>query len=301
MIYDVAVVGLGPAGVTACVQLKRCGFSVVGIEAERIGGTLHDASLIENLPVLKEGANAATLIENLEKNIARYNIEVIFERVSKITRNNNIFVLECERNEIMASAVIIAIGLVPKKSLAVDDMRIFYRIRDVGDVQGRNVGIIGLGDAGFDAALQFAGKGGTIYLLGRSGIKAIPELVERVRNNSGIKIFTHVRIAHIETGEKIILHASNVRQGSIPLVLDKILMCTGKVRDLGILPAEIAKKIGRKRLIHGMICKGMYAAGDFADPSCRYVSSALGSGMKAATLVAEYLRDPDGSNRKKRN
>jgi thioredoxin reductase (NADPH) len=73
---EVAIVGAGPAGMTAAIQLKRYGIPFVLLEKERIGGLLWNANLVENYPGFPAGVSGPKLVGLIEKQMERVGVEV---------------------------------------------------------------------------------------------------------------------------------------------------------------------------------------------------------------------------------
>lgn len=278
-VFDCIIVGGGPAGCMAGIQLKRSGFSPLLIEKEKIGGSLLDANIIENYPGFPDGIKGSTLAKKLEKHLLKIGVKVIFDEVLKIEIKRKNFDLICRKGNYKAKSLIVAIGLV-NKEIKWKDKNIFTRARDLKDYNRKVIAILGMGDAAFDASLKFS-SASKIYIIGRK-IKAINALVERVENMKNVKILNGDVLRINKINNKFLIELISEK-----IEVDKILVCYGKKRDASIFPDNIRLKL-RKRSIE--IYPGLFIAGDFAVPERRYISIALATATMAAQGVIRYLR-----------
>ena len=110
MIFDVAVVGSGPAGMAAVIQLCRQGQSVVLFEARQPGGLLHNAHRVDNYPGFPAGISGSELVELMWRQLKGHNHSYIQEEVSSMQWDGNIFQLSTKNKKVEAGRVFIASG-----------------------------------------------------------------------------------------------------------------------------------------------------------------------------------------------
>ncbi|MBC7081634.1 MAG: NAD(P)/FAD-dependent oxidoreductase [Thermoplasmatales archaeon] len=281
-VFDCIIIGGGPAGCMAGIHLQRSGFNIVLIEKERIGGSLHDANIIENYPGFPAGIKGLTLAKKLEEHLFSIGVKVIFDEVLKIKFRGKFFDLVCKKGNYRARSLIVAIGLVNREKWKNKRIKnIYTRARDLKSWRNKVIAILGLGDTAFDASLRFS-SASKIYLIGRK-IKAIKALVEKVKEMENVKILNKDVLGISESKNKIIIRLSSKKK----IEVDKVLICYGKKRNNAIFPENIKSKL-RKKLIE--IYPGLFIAGDFAMPEKRYISIAFATGIMAAEGAIKYLR-----------
>ena len=133
MKYDIAIVGGGPAGMTAALYAARAGKSVVLFEGEMLGGQILPTRKIENYPALPD-VDGYTFADGLTKQITALGVEVIYATVTKIEKTDDTFSLLTNGEAYTASAVILATGLKHRKlGLTGEDALIGRGISFCGD------------------------------------------------------------------------------------------------------------------------------------------------------------------------
>ena len=107
---QVIIIGAGPAGLTAALQLKRFGIPALLFEGERIGGLLHNANLVENYPGFPRGVSGPKLVNLLNKQIETIGVDIHYEKVKKFEYDGKSFVVSTDQNEYRAEIAVIASG-----------------------------------------------------------------------------------------------------------------------------------------------------------------------------------------------
>lgn len=282
--YDCLIVGAGPAGLSAAMQVRRQGHSVALFEEARPGGQALAANLIENFPGFPEGITGRELMERLVRQVERHGVPIISERVVSVRRSKETFVARTADNTFSGRALIVATGLAPKLLGVPGERellgrRIFTYLEPLRlGHKFRRVAIIGGGDAAFDLALNYSRVASKVVILMRgTSPKCNPILLKRVQG-CGIEVKTGLDVLSFSEGSDGV--TIEVEGGSkSKLEVDVVITCIGKEPRADFLDPEIAKD-------H---TPGMFWAGDCRRGRHRHIAIATGDGTVAAMKAAEYL------------
>ena len=285
---DVAIIGAGPSGIAAAIQLKRYGFDPVVFEAERIGGLLNNAHLVENYPGFPDGISGAELVKLFARQGQNRSIKIRFEPVNSLTRHNRKFILETSVETCHANTVVVASGTMP---IMFTDIKIperiknkvFYEVFDLAGVKEKNIAIIGGGDAAFDYALNLSRHNHVTIINRSSKTSALPLLRERSQANQQININLDCVLKHIRphSPDSIELEYQGP-QGEGRLLVNLIVFAVGRKPRLDFLPPKwetMEKEIDN-----------LYFCGDVINGSYRQTAIAVGDGIKAAMKICNRPR-----------
>lgn len=294
MIPDVAIVGGGPAGISAAIYLKRAGLSPLVIERDRIGGLLLNANLVENYPGFPEGISGRSLVELLKKHLDRWKVEVTRSEVRRIVPRKGVFQLDISEEEIESSAVILATGTRPREAGISGERsflgkRIFYEIRDLPDRNGLDYLIVGGGDAAFDYAMNLSEKAGRIDIVFRPPRpNCLGLLLERTREKGNINIHPcTVPKSFGERGKRISL-SCQARRKKKEFEADYALIACGREPELPVVEG-LSYALTERESCETEV-PGLYIAGDLRSGKHRQVGIAIGDGLRAAMFVADFLK-----------
>lgn len=293
---DFAVVGAGPAGVSASVFLKRAGAGVTVFEAKGVGGLARNANLIEDLPGFPDGVRGRNLAALLEGHLRNQGIRVRAERVLSIARSGIAFELEAPSGLSEFTAVILAAGTAPVEpeipGLARIRDRVFYEIAELPDVArlagGSRFAVIGGGEAALDYAMSLAGMGHAPTVLCRSsGPRTNAALLARFANTPGTRLVCGVSVKEIST------RGSGLRvklgDGSI-MDADFMLVAIGRVPSIPALGKGMPATLEIRQDCTTQV-PGLFTAGDVRRGSDRHVATAMGDGVSAAILALRHAGD----------
>ena len=119
--YDVVVIGAGPAGISASIQLKRSGIEPLLLEKDETGGLLLNANLVENYPGFPEGINGFALVEKFKKQAKTFGLDFATGTVEKINtvKQNDIsfWQIKTEDKTFNSLSIIVATGAVIQNSM----------------------------------------------------------------------------------------------------------------------------------------------------------------------------------------
>lgn len=290
-IHDVAIIGAGPAGITASIQLKRSGIESLLLEKERVGGLLLNANRVENYPGFPDGISGVDLVGLMVWHMDRFGIRPVYTEVRSLHRDGGIFRLKTASDLRLARIVVLASGtegIIPDDLPIHDSLlgrRIFCDLKDTSSQPGHRVAIIGGGDCAFDYALNLAGRGCRISILHRGDRpKALPLLLERANAESWIDYIPGVALKGIEEAEDgLILHLIGAHIDH--LEVDLLLLAVGRRPRNDFVSSEIMSEIDSGKEI-----EGLYLAGDVRRGFMRQVGIAVGDGLLAAMDIGAKLK-----------
>ncbi len=158
---EVLVVGAGPAGITAAIQLKRSGIDTIIIEKDRVGGALLNAGWVENYPGFADGITGVDLVKLFQHHIDNVGVEIHHLEIERLTCDGDYYLALCSGGEeVRSKAVIIATGSTPNRlnvpgEIELEGRLVFHELRDLPENFGLNACIIGGGDAALLSTMRY--------------------------------------------------------------------------------------------------------------------------------------------------
>ena len=301
MKYDIAIVGGGPAGMTAALYAARAGKSVVLFEGEMLGGQILPTRKIENYPALPD-VDGYTFADGLTKQITALNVKTVYAAVTKIEKTNEGFALLTGGEAYTAFAVILATGLKHRKlGLSGEDALIGRGISFCATCDGmffrrREVAVVGGGNTAVQDALVLSEYCSRVYLIHRRGeLRAERNLAEQMKEKENIEFIGETVIEELQ-GEEALqsLTLRNVTTGAV-----EYLPVAALFEAIGQLPQNAAFSNLVELDEDGYFitdnacrtsCPGIFAAGDACRKSVRQLTTAVADGTVAALSAVEYLR-----------
>ena len=303
---EVAIIGLGPAGVSASIYLKRYGLIPVPYEKELVGGKTNYTEKIENYPGFI-GEKGPVLSQYFEKQLKELDIKPLYKTITSLSKNEDgTFHFEYGKESRDFKYVIIANGL-KQKEYHIKGEEAFNRrgfsscaICDGPFYKNKNVVVIGGGNAAFEEACYLATICNQVSLVARrTEFKAQDEVIKHFKSYENTALYApyeaisckgttsleEVTLKNRKTGETITIKTDGifVYIGAIP-ALD-FLKIDNLVDEKGFLITDM--KMQTK-------VKNLYAIGDCRNTLLRQVVSACNDGALAATEIhQDYLQNVD--------
>ena len=299
--YDIAVIGAGPAAVSAAIYGARKGLKVAMI-GDLVGGQLINTNDIENI-IGTPLTNGFDFSQSLEKHLNEY--EIAFykgHKVKKVLKDSkdNILILDDEL-EVKSKTVIVATGAIWKKlGIEGEDKYAGKGVHYCATCDGpfyrnKDVVIIGGGNSGVEAAIDLSNIAKTITLVEYSStINADEVLKNKLSSLENVKILTSSAAQSVTgnlfaEGLKILNRDSNVIE---EIKTDGIFVEIGTVANTSfvsdILDINTNSEI-KIDSVNKTSVEGIFAAGDCSDVRYKQVIIAMGEGAKAALSSYEYL------------
>ena len=298
--YDIAIVGAGPAGMTAALYALRAGKTVLLLEGQAYGGQIIQSPKVENYPGAPE-IGGVELAEQMMGQIRALGVEMIAESVQRIHPEDNRFRMETSAHVYAASAVILATGVghrklgVPGEEALIGRGVSFCATCDGMFFRRREVAVVGGGNTAVQDALVLAEICSKVYLIHRrDSFRAEAHLMERVRSSEKIEIIPDTVVTAIR-GEMRLesLVLQNTKSGE-----ERELAVAGLFEAVGTLPQNAAFADAVALDAEGYIptdadcmtsTPGIFAAGDCRQKAVRQLTTATADGTVAALAAVEWL------------
>lgn len=292
--YDLAIIGGGPAGVSAGVYAARKRLKTILI-TETFGGQSTESVGIENWigTINIPGAEFGKMLENHLRAYAGDNVLIKLNRVNKVDKLNKEFQVKCEDGEIFtAKTVLIATGSTRRKldiprAQEFEGKGITYCASCDGPLfSGQDVVVIGGGNAGFESAAQLLAYAKSVTLLNRSNaLKADEVTVDRVSKHPNMRVIKNAVPKEVK-GDKFVSALVYEENGE-----NKELAVTGIFVEIGLVPTTSFVKGLAELNQYGQIIvdpktqmtsvEGLWAAGDSTDGLYHQNNIAAGDAVKA--------------------
>ncbi|RJO70577.1 MAG: NAD(P)/FAD-dependent oxidoreductase [Myxococcales bacterium] len=292
------IVGAGPAGVAAAVQAARLGVRPALIDREGVcGGLVRNAWRMENYPGLAEPIPGPAFASLLARHLRNFGLAVEPGEVRAVRRAGADFVLALGAGELIAEAVVLAVGTSPKR-LNVPGMvdlggRLCYEVREALLLQPKRAIVVGGGEAGVDYALSLADAGAAVDLLLRGErLRARGRLLEAAQNRAEIRFRRRCELRGFRRDASG-MEAEIVENGQ-PGVLraDAVVVAVGRLSAAAELLPDLAYSPGDSLATKWT---GLFVVGDARADFLGQAAIAVGDGLRAAQLVVDFLERRDAS------
>lgn len=299
-LYDVIIIGSGPAGLTAAIYTTRAALKTLVLGGEAWGGQLMLTSVIENFPGFPEGIEGPKLMENMRKQAEHHGATILNKNVTKLGVEKLPFVVATSEAEYQAKAVILASGAdarwlgVPGEKERIGRGMSSCATCDAMFFKNKNVFVIGGGDSAMEEALVLSKTANSVTLIHRRDVfRASDIMAKRVKENPKITTLLNSEIVEVK-GEMRVQSAlvKNNLTGEIrEMPIDGIFVAIGHIPNttfLNGIELDEEKYIKVKDRFRTNI-EGVFVAGDVHDRHYRQAVTAAGFGCAAALEAERWL------------
>ncbi len=299
--YDVVIIGGGPAGLTAGIYAARAKLKTLLIERGMTGGLAATTELIENYPGFSDGIGGPELMSRMEAQARRFGLEILNSNVETLQKENLSFIIKTEDTELLTRTVIIATGAQPQR-LNVKGEETFHgrgvsycATCDGAFFKDKHVAVVGGGDAAVEEAMFLTRFAQKVFIIHRRGeLRATKIVQERARQNPRIEFIWHSIVEEITGNETVNgVRIKDVRTGQArDLAVDGVFIYIGYIPNSSLVK-ELVKLDEQGYIITDTnmqtSCPGIFAAGDVRQKSLRQVVTAVADGAIAAVSAEKYL------------
>ncbi len=304
--YDVIIIGSGPAGFTAAIYTSRAELKTLIIAGSMWGGQLMLTTEVENFPGFNDGVLGPDLMDRMWKQAERFGAEIIFEDATDVDFSSKPFKVSIKNKEYVGKSVIVATGSSPKWLGLESEER--FRGKgvsvcatcDAAFFKDKRTVVVGGGDTAMEEAMvltKFADK--VIIVHRRDKLRASKILQERTFKNPKIEFLWNSTVQEILGKVKV----EGIRLKKTDSDDEYEIKCDGVFIAIGHKPnTEIFKgQIKLDRLgyiiaedVTKTSVEGIFVAGDAQDYRYRQAVMAAGAGCKAAIDAEKFLQEGKG-------
>ena len=297
--YDIIIIGAGPAGLTAAIYGKRASKNVLVLEAKSYGGQIINTPKIENYPVAPNisGFEFAT---NLYNQVTDLGVQINIEKVEKLNDKGNYKEVVTDKNTYQTKTVIIATGSKNRKlGLPQEDELIGKGISYCATCDGafykdKIVAVVGGGNTAIEDALYLSNIVSKIYLIHRRDeFRAEEGLVDKLKEKNNIEYVYNSEITSINCDDKITSVDVTNKDGSTKNIeIDGLFVAIGRTPENDIFK-DLIELDESGYIVSDEKCRtnidGIYVAGDNRKKDVRQLVTATSDGAISALEAIKYI------------
>ena len=298
--YDIIVIGGGPAGMTAAIYARRAAKSVLVLEAVACGGQIINTPDIENYPVEAHisGFDFSNRVHQQAKDLGA---EFIFEKAVGIREENGFKTVVTSKNTYQAKAVILATGSENRKLGLEDEDRLTGRgisycaTCDGNFYRNKTVAVVGGGNTALEDALYLADLAKQVYLIHRrDSFRGEEASASRLKERENVEIIYNANVTRLLSEKRLkAIEVTDKNDGSIRTIeLNGLFIAVGRVPENQNF-ASLVDLDDAGYVIAGEDCRtnadGIFVAGDNRTKLLRQLVTATADGAMAATEAVKYV------------
>ncbi len=306
--YDIAIIGAGPAGLTAGLYCGRARLKTLILEEKVPGGELLNTARIEDYPGFEE-VSGQELAKRMEGQARKFGVEIRQESAVEVITEGEWKKVTTEERAYHAGAVIVAAGGKPKKLDVPGEAELAGRgvsycaLCDGPFFQGQVIAVVGGGNTAVEEGDYLTKFGKKVSIIHRRGeFRAQPIIQERALNNPKIEVLWNMVVTEIKGDQEV----RAVRVQNVDDRDDRELAVQGVFIFVGFTPNNIKKDHAKHDQAGFFLTNekmetsvpGIYAVGDIRAQPVRQITNAVADGTVAAVMAQKYLEEHQLVSRK---
>lgn len=297
--YDIIIIGAGPAGMTAAIYARRAAKTVLVLEASAYGGQIINTPDIENYPVAAHisGFDFAT---NVYNQAVALGAEFKFEKVIELKNGENEKTVFTAKNEYNSKSVIIATGSKNRKLGVEEEDKLVGRgisycaTCDGAFFRNKSVAVVGGGNTALEDALYLADIANTVYLIHRrDSFRGEAATVQQLKEKPNVEFVLNSVVKKLNADKRLNSVEVENKNGEVrTLEVSGLFAAVGRIPETDIFD-EVADIDGSGYISASEDCKtktdGVFVAGDVRAKEVRQLVTAASDGAVAATEAVKYI------------
>ncbi len=298
MLYDVIIIGAGPAGMTAALYARRADRSVLLIEKETFGGQITFSQKVENFPT-HMAISGSALADQMLAQVQAQGADVELDTVVKISKNGDLFVLTGEFGSYEAKSVILATGAkhrvlgVENESALVGAGVCYCAVCDGAFYRGQKVAVIGGGNTALQDALLLAELCEKVTIVQNLPVLTGEQVLQtRIGKLANVEVITNATVTKLCGEDALTGVVIQTAAGEQSLDVTGVFIAIGQQPDNQAFAAYAAlDDYGYVKADERCLTDtaGLFVAGDCRTKAVRQIVTATADGATAALAACRYL------------
>ncbi len=301
-LYDVIIIGGGPAGLTAGLYTSRAKLNTLLVEQMMVGGQVMTTTKVENYPGFPGGIDGPDLVARFHEHCQEFGLQISNGEAQQLVDAGDHKVVTVDGKELRARAVIITTGAEPRKLGIPGEKKLTGRgvsycaTCDGAFFREVPVAVVGGGDTAAEEALFLTRFASKVYLIHRRDqLRATKTLQERVLANDKIEVVWNTVPEEVLADQRGV---NELRLNNKLTSEKRSLAVEGVFFAIGVIPkarflAEVLKLNDEGYIVTDTECRtsmnGVFAAGDVRSKILKQIATAVGDGAVAAIATEKYL------------
>ena len=293
-LFDVAIIGSGPAGLTAAIYASRGSLKTILFAGNKWGGQLMLTTTVENYPGFPDGIEGPELMAKMKSQAEKFGSKVVLEEATGVKKENNIFLI----NSYQSKSVIIASGAdtvwlnLPNEQRLIGHGVSSCAPCDAFFFKEKKVAVVGGGDSAMEEALVLTKFASEVTIIHRREVfRASKIMQDRVLSHPKIKVLFNTEVADILGENKVesLVLKSPLKPETWNLITDGLFVAIGHKPNSQIFGDLV--EIDEKGYIINSKTPGVFVAGDVHDHTYKQAVTAAAFGCQAAMDVERWLEN----------
>lgn len=304
-IYDVIIIGSGPAGFSAATYAGRANLKTLLFEGWQPGGQLTTTTLVENYAGFKDGIQGTQLMAEMRGQAERFGVEYVSKDITKVDFSSQPLKVYVGDEEYQSKSIIISTGAKPRRlGLPSEDKLWAKGVSACATCDGfffkdKVVAVIGGGDSAMEEGTFLTKFASKVYIINRTdSFRASNIMLKRAQDNEKVEVLSGKAIDEV-LGENNVtgLRIKDAQSGEVSeLKVDGVFLAIGHIPVTELFKDQIElDKLGFVVLKENTMTSvsGVFAAGDVTDHRYRQAITSAGSGCMASIDAKKWLAEQE--------